>query len=37
MDSYGICIAECRCGTPLRYRDAIHGARLRRIEAEKKE
>lgn len=37
MDSYGICIAECRCGTPLRYRDAIHGARLRRLEAEKKE
>jgi len=37
MDSYGICIAECRCGTPLRYRDAIHGARLRRIGAEKKE
>ena len=37
MDSYGICIAECRCGTPLRYRDAIHGARLRRLEAEKKD
>ena len=37
MDSYGICIAECRCGTPLRYRDAMHGARLRRIEAEKKD
>lgn len=37
MDSYGICIAECRCGTPLRYRDAIHGARLRRLESEKKE
>lgn len=37
MDSYGICIAECRCGTPLRYRDAIHGARLRRIASEKKE
>ena len=37
MDSYGICIADCRCGTPLRYRDAIHGARLRRLESEKKE
>jgi len=37
MDSYGICIAECRCGTPLRYRDAIHGARLRRIASEKKD
>lgn len=37
MDSYGICIADCRCGTPLRYRDAIHGARLRRIDAERKE
>ena len=37
MDSYGICVADCRCGTPLRYRDAVHGARLRRLEAEKKE
>lgn len=37
MDSYGICIADCRCGTPLRFRDAVHGARLRRLEAERKE
>jgi len=37
MDSYGICIADCRCGTPMRYRDAIHGARLRRLDAEKKD
>ncbi|MCX6772813.1 MAG: hypothetical protein NTV88_03530 [Candidatus Micrarchaeota archaeon] len=37
MDSYGVCIADCRCGTPLRYRDAINGARLRRLAAEKKE
>jgi DNA primase large subunit len=37
MDSYGICIADCRCGTPLRYRDGIHGARLRRLEGEKKQ
>ena len=37
MDSYGICVADCRCGTPLRYRDAVHGARLRRLEAEKKQ
>ena len=37
MDSYGVCIADCRCGTPLRYRDAMHGARLRRIAAERKE
>jgi len=32
MDSYGVCIADCRCGTPLRYRDAIHGRRLRSME-----
>lgn len=32
MDSYGTCIADCRCGTPLRYRDAIHGRRLRSLE-----
>jgi DNA primase large subunit len=32
MDSYGVCVAECRCGTPLRYRDDIHGKRLRQLE-----
>jgi len=32
MDSYGACVADCRCGTPLRYRDAIHGRRLRQME-----
>jgi DNA primase large subunit len=37
MDSYGICMADCRCGTPLRYRDAVHGTRLRRLEEGKKE
>ncbi len=37
MDSYGICMADCRCGTPLRYRDAIHGERLRMLEGERKE
>ena len=36
MDSYGICIAECRCNTPLRFRDSVHGERLRRLEAGKK-
>ena len=34
MDSYGICVADCRCANPLNYRDALHGRRLRRIEAE---
>lgn len=34
MDSYGICVADCRCGTPLHFRDALHGRRLRRMEAE---
>ena len=36
MDSYGICIAECRCANPLNYRDSLHGRRLRRFEGEKK-
>ena len=36
MDSYGICIADCRCGTPLRYRDEVHGRRLRSLEEGKK-
>jgi DNA primase large subunit len=30
MDSYGICIAECRCGTPLNFRADAHGRRLAR-------
>jgi len=25
MDTYGICMAECRCSNPAKYRDAIHG------------
>jgi len=25
MDTYGICMAECRCNNPARYREAIHG------------
>ena len=29
MDSYGVCVAECRCGTPLNYRENIHGRRLK--------
>jgi DNA primase large subunit len=36
MDSYGICIAECRCGSPLNFRDALHGRRLRQLEEQKK-
>jgi len=37
MDSYGICVAECRCGSPLNFRANTHGARLERIASEKKE
>ncbi len=36
MDSYGICVAECRCGSPLNFREATHGRRLKMIEASKK-
>ena len=36
MDSYGICIAECRCANPLNFRDNLHGRRLRQIDEEKK-
>jgi DNA primase large subunit len=36
MDSWGICIADCHCGSPLNYRDGVHGRRLRRAEEEKK-
>jgi DNA primase large subunit len=25
MDSYGICVAQCRCRTPLNFRASIHG------------
>ena len=32
MDSYGVCVAECRCGTPLNYRADIHGKRLKQTE-----
>lgn len=34
MDSYGICIAECRCGTPMNFRADTHGRRLRQEEKE---
>ncbi|MCX6770616.1 MAG: hypothetical protein NTX79_01030 [Candidatus Micrarchaeota archaeon] len=30
MDSYGACIAECRCGTPMNFRADSHGGRLAR-------
>jgi len=36
MDSYGICVADCRCGTPLNFKNEIHGRRLRRLEEEMK-
>lgn len=36
MDSYGICVAECRCANPLNFRDAVHGRRLRQAEEQKK-
>jgi len=36
MDSWGICIADCHCGSPLNYRDGIHGRRLRAMDEEKK-
>lgn len=36
MDSYGICVAECRCGSPINFRDATHGRRLRHIEEQNK-
>jgi hypothetical protein len=32
MDSYGACIAECRCGTPLNYRADVHGRALKQEE-----
>jgi len=35
MDSYGICIAECGCGSPLNFRDVVHGKRLRQMEEAK--
>lgn len=36
MDSYGACIAECRCGTPLNFRAAVHGRALKKEEEESK-
>jgi len=36
MDSYGVCVAECRCGTPLNYRAAVHGKALKKEEEEGK-
>ncbi|MFA6489462.1 MAG: hypothetical protein WCT52_02165 [Candidatus Micrarchaeia archaeon] len=36
MDSYGACVAECHCGTPLNFRQEIHGRRLKRMEEENK-
>lgn len=32
MDSYGICVAECRCGTPMNFRADTHGRRLKQEE-----
>ena len=36
MDSYGVCVAECHCGTPLNYRGNIHGRRLKQNDDEGK-
>ncbi|MEI7620852.1 MAG: hypothetical protein WCJ57_04790 [Candidatus Falkowbacteria bacterium] len=36
MDSYGACVAECHCGTPLNYRANVHGRALKRLEEEAK-
>ena len=35
MDSYGACVAECHCGTPLNYRANIHGRALKKEEEAK--
>ncbi len=35
MDSYGACVAECRCGTPLNYRTNVHGRALKKEEETK--
>jgi len=32
MDSYGVCVAECRCRTPLNYRASIHGKWLKQYD-----
>ena len=37
MDSYGICVAECHCGSPLNFKAGTHGARLSRLALEKGE
>jgi len=36
MDSYGACVAECHCGSPINFRQEIHGRRLKRLEEESK-
>lgn len=36
MDSYGACVAECRCGSPINFRAEIHGRRLRQAEEARK-
>ena len=36
MDSYGACVAECRCGNPLNFRADVHGRALARQAEEKK-
>lgn len=30
LDTYGACIADCRCGTPERFRKAVHGGNAAR-------
>jgi DNA primase large subunit len=36
MDSYGVCIAECHCGTPLNFRADVHGRRIKQEEEAKR-
>ncbi|MEM4633901.1 MAG: hypothetical protein QW275_01980 [Candidatus Anstonellaceae archaeon] len=30
MDSWGLCVADCRCGNPLNYKDSVHGKKLKK-------
>ncbi len=36
MDSYGACVAECHCGSPINFRREIHGRYLKQKDEEKK-
>ncbi|MCX8195352.1 MAG: hypothetical protein N3G22_04585 [Candidatus Micrarchaeota archaeon] len=36
VDGYGLCVAECRCGNPMNYKESVHGRRLKELEKERK-